>query len=92
MATEPMIVHVPEGSELARMLDDAGDMPLRLVRRGVTYRVSREDDDPWAGYDPEAVRKSLRRFAGMLTPEEGVELKDYVYRGREEGNRPVDRP
>lgn len=87
MATEPKIIHIPEESELGRALDEAAGTPLRLISHGVTYRVSREDDDLWSGYDPDAVRQSLQHFAGMLTPEEGAELKAYIYRAREEGTR-----
>jgi hypothetical protein len=92
MADTVRTIHVPPESELARLLDEARDAPLRLEKDGVTYRLSREEDDIWATYDPEAVHEALRTAAGTLTPEEGEELKAYIYRGREEGSRPADRP
>jgi hypothetical protein len=85
-------IHVPDGSELARLLQEADETGLRLEQNGVMYRVTREDEDPWARYDPEAVRAGMEAGAGAITPEEAEELKAYVYRGREEGTRPANRP
>lgn len=84
-------IHVESGSELARALADANE-PVRLVANGVRFRVIRDSDDPWADYDPEKVRAGLRKFAGMITAEEGERMKEIIYRGREEGTRPPDRP
>lgn len=92
MAETVRTIHVSPGSELARLLDEVHDAPFRLEKDGVTYRLSREEDDIWANHDPEAVREALRTAAGTLTPEEGEELKAYIYRAREEGSRPADRP
>lgn len=92
MAAEPKTIHVAPGSELARLLDEANHAPIRLQKDGVSYRLAREDEDIWADYDPEAVRAALRKFAGTLSPEEGEKLKAYIYRAREEGTRPADRP
>lgn len=92
MADTVRTIQVPPDSDLARLLDEAQGTPLRLEKDGVTYRLSREDDDIWANYDPEAVHEALRTAAGTLTPEDGEELKVYIYRAREEGSRPADRP
>jgi hypothetical protein len=62
------------------------------LRNGTRFRVTRDPDDPWANYDREKVRDGLRKFAGMLTPEEGERIKELIYRGREEGTRPITRP
>jgi hypothetical protein len=86
------IVHVDEDSDLARLLEEVGTMPLRLVKGGVTYRLTREGNDPWADYDPEAVRAGMRAAAGQFSTEKAEELKAYVYRAREEGTRPANRP
>jgi len=92
MADTVRTIHVPPESELARLLDEARDAPLRLEKDGVTYRLSREEDEIWANYDPDAVLAGMRAAAGHLTPEEGEKLKAYIYRAREEGTRPPDRP
>lgn len=90
IATKP--VTVTETTNWPKLLDEAARSPVRIERGGVVYRLIREDDDIWAGYDPERVREGLRLFAGTLTPEEGERLKELIYRGREEGTRPIDRP
>ncbi len=83
-------ITVEPDSELARALDEAA--VIVLERNGVRYRLSREDADPWANYDPAKVRAGLRRFAGLITPEDAERLKADIYRAREEGTRPLDRP
>lgn len=90
-ARKPPLIHLDPESELARSLAAADDEPVLLESNGVRFRVIRIDDDPWAGYDPERVRAGLRKFAGMISPEEADRIKDLIYRGREEGNRPPDR-
>jgi hypothetical protein len=79
---------LPE-SELARLLDGAAIAPLLLEKDGVLYRVERVDaDDPFAGYDPEAVRAAIRASAGALKGIDAEALKAAIYRAREEGARP----
>ncbi len=92
MAKEPLTIKVDPQSELGRALDETDAAPVVLDRGGVRFRVSRDDDDPWANYDPEKVRAGLRKFAGMISPEDAERLKEAIYRGREEGTRPLDRP
>jgi hypothetical protein len=87
MTTEPRVIHVREGSELAHALDEVNGAPLRLVKGNRTYLVSRESD-LWAGYNPEKVRAAMREAAGTLTPEEAEKLKRHIYHAREEGSRP----
>ena len=63
-------IEVTPGSQLAEALDEG--RPVVLVKDGVRYRVDREDaaepaEDIWANYDPERVRKMLRRTAGSWT-------------------------
>ena len=91
MLREPRTINVDPDSELSHLLDEATDAPVILAREGVRYRLS-IDDDPWAAYDPEAVREAVRAIAGSITPEEGERLKAELYRAREEGTRPMDRP
>ena len=90
MSNEPLTID-PD-SELGRALGESDGTPVVLERNGTRFRVTREPDDSWANYDPEKVRAGLRKFAGMLTPEEGERIKETIYRGREEGTRPIDRP
>ena len=92
MVSEPLTITVDPESELGRALGNSDDSPIILVRNGARFRVTRDPDDPWANYDPEKVRAALRKFAGMLTPEEGERIKEGIYRGREEGTRPLNRP
>jgi hypothetical protein len=92
MAKERRTINVDPDSELGRALDENDGELVVLVRNGRRFRVTRDADDPWANYDPEKVRAGLRKFAGMLTPEEGERIKEAIYRGREEGTRPLERP
>lgn len=90
---EPKIIHVEPGSDLADVVDEAEASAIILEKDGVRYRLAREDEltDPWANYDPEAIRRSLRELAGTISPEEADEWKANLYRWREEGSRPLDR-
>jgi hypothetical protein len=83
---------VPPGSELARIITRADDGPIFLDADGARYKVSRETDDVWQAYDPEAARAGMHGAAGHLSEEEAEKLKEYLYRGRELGTRPPDRP
>ena len=97
MTTSTRTIHVAPGSELDRLLQDATDGPFELEKDGVRYRVERveavAEEDIWANYDPEAARAGIRAAAGawkgLVDPEE---LKASIYRAREEGTRPPDRP
>lgn len=92
MAKAPLTITIDPDSELGRALDDTDGSPVILERNGARFLVTRDPNDPWADYDPEKVRAGLRKFAGMLTPEEGERIKETIYRGREEGTRPIDQP
>lgn len=92
MASEPTTITVDPESELGRALEHVEESPIVLVRNGFRYRVTRDPDDPWANYDPEKVREGLRKVAGLITEEEADRIKERIYRGREEGTRPLDRP
>jgi hypothetical protein len=92
MASEATTVHVTPGSALDWLVDAANETPIILEKDGVRYRLTREDDDLWANYDPEAVLAAIRAVAGTLEAEDGEKLKNYVYRARSEGTRPVERP
>jgi hypothetical protein len=92
MAKEPLTIHIDPESELARILAAAEETPVVLDSNGVRFRVIRADEDLWADYDPEAVLEGLREIAGTLSADEGERMKALIYRGREEGTRPITRP
>jgi hypothetical protein len=85
------VIHVTPETKLGDLLDEAESVPVRL-ERGVVYRLSREEDDPWAAYDAERLRVKVRQHAGILTPTEGDRLLEPIYHAREAGTRPADRP
>lgn len=89
MASEPKTIEVEPGSEVDRLLVEAERAPLRLVRGGVRFRLVQETDDVWSGYDPERARAGMRAAAGAWSDVDAEELKAYIYRGREEGTRPL---
>ena len=92
MAKEPLTIHIDPESELAQVLAAAEETPVVLDSNGVRFRVIRAEEDLWAGYDPEAVLEGLREIAGTLSADEGEHMKALIYRGREEGTRPITRP
>ena len=57
MNAEPYKIEINPESELAANIDTAETerRPIVLDKKGVRYRVIREADDIWAGYDPDAV-------------------------------------
>lgn len=92
MSKTTQTIQVEPGSELARALKDLDAGAVVLESDGIQYRLMKIDVDPWADYDPERVRAGLRKFAGSITREEAERIKESIYRGREEGTRPIDRP
>ncbi len=91
MLREMKTIHVEPESELDHLLDEAREAPIILARNGVRYRLSIEDD-PWANYDPEAVREAVRAIAGRWSEADAERMKEAIYRAREEGTRPANRP
>jgi hypothetical protein len=86
-------IKVTDESDLDHLLDRAAAEPILLERDGVVFRLSVADpDDLWAGYDPERLRATVYRLAGSISQEEGERIKALIYRGREEGTRPINRP
>lgn len=92
MADEPITIQISPDSELGRALDSDGGTSVILERNGTRFRVTRDQDETRASYDPERFRAALRKIAGLITPEEAERMKETIYRGREEGTRPLDRP
>jgi hypothetical protein len=92
MAKETLTITIDPESELGRVLDEADGEPVVLLWGGTRFRVTRDPDDPWENYDPEQVLEGLHEIAGTLSPEEAERMKELIYRGREEGTRPITRP
>ena len=92
MAKDPLTITIDPDSELGRALEKTNGGLIVLLRGTSRFRVIRDPDDPWATYDPESVREGLREIAGTLSPAEGERMKELIYRGREEGTRPLTRP
>jgi hypothetical protein len=92
MVAERKTIEVEAGSELAEILDEAADAPLILAKNGVRYRLQREDEEIWANYDPERALEGMRAAAGTWKGIDAEAFKAYIYRAREEGTRPPDRP
>lgn len=82
--------------ELATLLRAAasGGVPLRVKAYDETFvvHVESEEEDIWAGYDPAKVRAALREFGGSWSDLDADEIKDRIYRAREEGSRLSNRP
>jgi hypothetical protein len=89
---ERVIIEIKPDSEVARVLRAAGERPVVLVSGGARYEVVRIERDGTHENDAEAFRAVLREAAGTFTPEEAEQLKQNIYRWREEGTRPIDRP
>ncbi len=88
---ESETIHIPENSDLVRLLDQRDTTPLRLEKDGVVYRVSREDS-LWAGYDAERVREAVRATAGSWADLDTDTMIADLHHAREEGSRPADPP
>jgi hypothetical protein len=97
MVAEAKIIHVEPDSELAHLLDDAEGRPLVLIKGRERFRVTREataetPGDPWANYDPEKLMEGVRAAAGAWADVDTEALKEKIYRWREDGSRPSNRP
>jgi hypothetical protein len=92
MATESRTITIDADSELGHALDESNGYPIVLLRGEKRFRVTPDPEDPWANYDPEKVLEGLREIAGTISAEEAEWMKELIYRGREEGTRPITRP
>ncbi|HZA22973.1 MAG TPA: hypothetical protein VFA32_10290 [Dehalococcoidia bacterium] len=91
MVNEPRRIKIAPESELARLLTEAGDMPLLLEKNGEVYRLeplARNREDIFAGYDPEKVKKAIAATAGSWKDLDTDKLIADIYRARKEGSRP----
>jgi hypothetical protein len=94
MVGEAKLIEVAPGSEVDRVLEAADAGPVVLDRGGVRYRVVRETgpatDD--SDDDPKDFRKALEETAGSWADLDTDKIIEDIYRWREEGLRPPDRP
>jgi hypothetical protein len=64
-----------------------------LEKDGKLYRLARLDrDDIWASYDPKTALDGIDAAAGSWSDIDAEAFKTFIYRAREEGSRPPDRP
>ena len=95
MRETPKRIKITAESQLLPLLEEAINGPLLLEKDGLLFRLERQigtQDDIWAGYDPELVRKALDETAGSWADIDADALIEAIYRARAEGSRPVDRP
>lgn len=91
MFREPKIISVDPDSELCHLLDKASRSPLILEMNGIRYLLSREVNS-WPKMSDEEYQRVLNETIGTLSEEEAKDMLTTIYRAREEGSRPVDRP
>ncbi len=91
MLREPKTINVEPDSELGHLLDEASGSPLILEKNGVRYLLSREEEH-WPEMSEEEYQRVLDATIGTLSEEEAERMLTAIYRAREEGSRPVDRP
>ena len=86
-------------NDVALLLQDAEaeGTPVEIDVNGKTYDLvprtaPRLEGDIWRGYDPEKVRMTVSAYAGTVSEAEADQLIANIYRAREEGSRPAERP
>lgn len=94
MVIETRTIKVTVDTTIDDVLDAADDAPVAIERDSVTYTVRREtvDEDIWKDYDPQAVIDMLEEFKKNPMDIDATQWIAEVYRSREEGSRPDDRP
>ncbi|MGH2558844.1 MAG: hypothetical protein ACRDJH_07255 [Thermomicrobiales bacterium] len=84
MIVKGKTVKVPSGSDIAILLARAADTPVVIESDGERFRVVREDEDIWAGYDPDAVQAAFDRAFGILVGIDREALKAELREQREQ--------
>lgn len=95
-------------SELAKLVRDASatgelvvidtgeaEYAMRVEDRTAAFRSGVGEGDKesiWADYDPEAALRNFDEVAGSWSDIDADELIANIYRWREEGSRPANRP
>jgi hypothetical protein len=93
MESKATRIRVASDSELGRFLDRVGEMPVLLEKNGKLYRLVEETGEQTkAGYDANKVKEAIRKTAGSWADIDADQFLADLYRAREEGSRPADRP
>ncbi len=88
-AGKPLVL-VKDGVRYRLTPEDAPDSSP-VSSRSVTPQGTMPRD-PWADYDPDKLWEGVQAAAGSITEEQAEEMIANIYRWREEGTRPLDRP
>jgi hypothetical protein len=82
---EPTRIQVDPQTIVGPLLEQAKKASIVLESDGLLYRLHQaEPEDIWAGYDPEAVKRALRRSAGAFTGMDTKQLKRDILAQREQ--------
>ncbi|MGI8553360.1 MAG: hypothetical protein ACR2PL_21630 [Dehalococcoidia bacterium] len=93
MTLDPTPRIIPSGRELENLIAAAAQSPVLFEKDGAVYRLSREDpNDDWSPYDPDQAIAALDETAGSWADLDIDDLIARLYRAREEGSRPSERP
>jgi hypothetical protein len=84
-------IRIDPGSEPAHLLDEVGETSILLERDGELYRLTKEEDG-WVGYDAEKVKAAICNTTGSWADIDADTFIADLYRAREEGSRPANRP
>jgi hypothetical protein len=68
MATRAALktISIDPQSEVAHVLQQAADEPVLLELNGIRYRISSEESDLFANYDPERTLAAFERASGIF--------------------------
>jgi hypothetical protein len=81
------------GDRLRPELRATDEVPPRSEADGLHPRPDALDaNDIWAGYDPQKVVEAIERSAGTWSDLDTDAMLERIYRARQEGSRPADRP
>ncbi len=92
MLRERKPINVDPDSELGHLLDEATEIPLILEKDGIRYRLGRDNEESWPEISDEEYQKVLDATIGSWSDVDADALIKDIYRRREEGSRPIDRP
>jgi hypothetical protein len=95
MAEHETILSAEPGGELAHAIEEALARPVRIELAGALYRLHVDRESVGAlpsSYNPEAARAAIERFSGSWAGVDADKLIAEIYRRREAGSRPSDRP
>jgi hypothetical protein len=92
MVQTPKTIHVRPDSELDRLLDAVGDVPLELERDGIRYRLNRINAPMADAPSPERVARSIagirQAAGGWHDLIDADAFTEYVRRRRRAAGRP----